>query len=243
MYQRAQFVFYVYLICLLSPAISLGQPAHDEFAGTPGLEQDDGKPAEGNGQSPSSDTPMARSKRFFAGGKLGANIATFGGPDADRELVESTYKTGLTFNAFARFAFTEHWSVQPELAYTTRGSGVVVGGDEQPPFDFSYFELTVLAHTRWSLSPIDQRIAIYALLGPSVGYLGNAKREDTDLTDIASVDFGLTVGVGLAITLPFGSPFLNGRYYYSFFDLDETQREVSHRAFSILLGYEIGLSL
>ncbi|MCG8422949.1 MAG: PorT family protein [Proteobacteria bacterium] len=179
--------------------------------------------------------------RFFAGGKLGAIVATFGGPDADGEFIESTYSAGFAVNAFARYVLREHWSIQSELAYTTRGSDSTVEGEDRPPFDLSYLELTFAIQTQWTLSQINKHIQAYAYLGPAVGYLLSAEREGRELTGFKSVDYGLYGGAGLNFALPFGTPLFDIRYYYGIPDIDETQRNISHRAFSVFLGYEVPL--
>lgn len=229
-------------IGLLSPSTSLGQPDLADKKPLLGDHEVDDNPKQTlEGDLPSPIPPVRPNKRFFAGGKLGANIATFGGPDADGTSIESTYSLGFAVQGFARFAFTKNWSLQSEFSYTTRGTGNIVQGTERSPFDFSYVELTLAARAQWALTPIHERLAFHALLGPSVGYLLSAKRDDIDLTSIASVDYGLQGGVGLSVTLPVGAPVLDLRYYYGIPDLDETERDVSHRAFSILLGYEVAV--
>ena len=179
-----------------------------------------------------------RNEKLFAGGKLSVNVATFGGRDADGDFIESTYSLGFSINLFARFAFTKHWSIQSELAYATRGTGVVLEGKKKSPFKFSYSEFVIVAHAQRALSRIHERMAVHALFGPSIGYLLSAERDQMSLTDISSIDFGIHGGVGLSLAVPFGAPVLEIRYYYGIRDLDKTQRDVSHRAFSIFLGYE-----
>ncbi|MCG8420212.1 MAG: PorT family protein [Proteobacteria bacterium] len=187
-------------------------------------------------------------KHVAFGGKTGLNIATFGGDDADRVgsdgvSINSTYSLGFTVGAFARVVLAKNWGVQVETGFSTRGAGTKVGRDERSPLDYSYVEVSTLARTQWVVRPIYEKLSIHGLLGPSLGYLLSAKRDEQDFTDSAErVDFGLHIGVGASLELPYGNPVIEVRYYYGFADIGgESGLDLKHRAFSILVGYEYGL--
>lgn len=178
---------------------------------------------------------------LLIGGKLGANVATFGGRDGDREAVESTYSLGGAFAAFVRVALTERWSIKSELAYTTRGSTPVVEGIERSSFDLSYIELNFAPHAEWLLPRTHERIYAHGYIGPAIGYLLKAQRDGRDLTGFKSIDFGIQAGGGLYIALPFGSLLLDIRYFLGIPDIDETDLQIKNRSASFLLGYETAI--
>ena len=185
------------------------------------------------------DRILSRGHRFFAGSKFGPTVGTFGGPDANRFDIESAYALGILVNVFARLKFTERWSMQSELAYSTRGARYVVDGNKRPPFDLSYFEFFIAAHAAWHLSRVHPRLALHSFLGASVGYLIRAAQGNTELTEVAGTDFGFYGGAGVSLALPFGTPLLDIRYYYGMRDIDGSHLDINHRAFSFLLGYEV----
>ncbi|MCG8420543.1 MAG: PorT family protein [Proteobacteria bacterium] len=217
----------------------------EEPANTAAPSTDPGAPAKvpqsPNSPSRTQELGTNRSSHFAAGGKIGVNIATFGGPDADRDEIESTFSPGFAINAFARFAFIERWSIQSEISYTTRGARYVVDGERRSPFDLSYIEFAIAPHVRWPLSRIYKRLAIDSYIGPAVGYLLSAQRAGKELTGFKSIDFGIQGGVGLYLSLPFGALLADVRYFFGIPDIDETPLNIKNRAFSILLGYETPL--
>lgn len=185
--------------------------------------------------------------RVFVGGRLGPSLATLGGPDADRQFVESTYSFGFSIGVSARLAIFDHWSIQSELAYSSRGSGVEVTspGEEstRPALDYSYIDIALLVQPRWTLPGMGQRLTIHGSLGPSVGYLLEARQGDSDFTESADrVDFGIHGGIGLDVLLPFGTLSYESRYYHGIAGIGgESDLDVSHRNFSFLFGYEVSL--
>ncbi|MCG8421857.1 MAG: PorT family protein [Proteobacteria bacterium] len=194
-------------------------------------------------------------RRLVVGGKVGLNIATLGGPDADRSSpdgqtrVESTYSLGVVIDAFARLPIIEPWTiqfgVQPEFTFSSKGTGVEVNGTERSDFDYSYLELAVLAHGRRAFSSTRNRVSIHGIVGPSVGCLLEARQGERVFTDEAKrIDMGLHGGVGLSVSLPYGAVVLEARYYYGLTGLNKesaSTNDIRHRTISILLGYEMAL--
>ena len=184
-----------------------------------------------------------RLQRFHVGGKIGPSGATLAGPDADRDRFESTYKLAYAIHLFGRMNLATHWALQTELAYATRGSGVEIDGEARVPFDFSYGEFSLIAHTRWPLTFWDDRLVFHGLLGPSVDYVlyaGEADREFTD--DVDRLDIGLHAGIGFSFELPYGNPVVEARYYHGLLDpFEPSGLDESHRTISVLVGYEVAL--
>jgi outer membrane protein with beta-barrel domain len=124
------------------------------------------------------------------------------------DVQDENMKVGLNVGVFAKFPLTKGFSIQPELAYSSKGAKITynnIFGEGEYRFNLNYIDLPVLA-----VINLGENFNIHA--GPYVSYLASAniKRLDTesgDVDDIADLkadnfkrfDYGLVGGVGFDI--------------------------------------------
>lgn len=127
--------------------------------------------------------------------KAGLNYANLTGSEIQTDAITS-YHAGLV----AEVKLTEGFSVQPELLYSTQGASYKDAGEEFRN-ELGYLSIPILAK-------ISLNKAISLDLGPQASFL-MSERQEFDLEDSESFEFGLAAGLGLKITK---SIFLQGRY-------------------------------
>ncbi len=127
--------------------------------------------------------------------KAGLNYANLTGSEIQTDAITS-YHAGLV----AEVKLTEGFSVQPELLYSTQGASYKNAGEEFRN-ELGYLSIPILAK-------ISLNKAISLDLGPQASFL-MSERQEFDLEDSESFEFGLAAGLGLKITK---SIFLQGRY-------------------------------
>lgn len=127
--------------------------------------------------------------------KAGLNYANLTGSEIQTDAITS-YHAGLV----AEIKLTEGFSVQPELLYSTQGASYKNAGEEFRN-ELGYLSIPILAK-------ISLNKAISLDLGPQASFL-MSERQEFDLEDSESFEFGLAAGLGLKITK---SIFLQGRY-------------------------------
>lgn len=189
------------------------------------------------------------------GGKLGINLATYGGSDADRTVgaseVESTTRVRMVFAGFAQFHLANCLYFQPELGLLN-GKGVTykLNGVDNGGFQYNYLELSTLLRAEIPVGGQSYRIQPYLLAGPSVGLMVTAKEfnvngeiSSIDKNEFNKIDISINGGVGAAITLSKGSVFLEGRYQLgiSKINKEEDELDLKHRVASFLIGYQYPL--
>lgn len=101
----------------------------------------------------------------YAGFRLGANLASFTGDDADQ--VPDT-RMGFTGGGFIGFDSGKHLGFRTDLLYTMKG-GVE---DEYSEIKLDYFELAPLLVVRF---PLTGRFTMRGFIGPMVGLWVNAE--------------------------------------------------------------------
>lgn len=131
---------------------------------------------------------------------------------------ETKMLVGYNAGIFAKLPVSRHFSIQPELYYTTKGgkisySSFLVSGNTK--FKLNYIELPVLAVVN-----VTDNFNIH--VGPYVSYLvsGKAKnntngnifnfQDNIDNDDYNKLDAGLAIGLGL----DFGNVGIGARYNY-----------------------------
>lgn len=138
------------------------------------------------------------------GPKAGVNFSNVSGVD------NSEMKTGFHVGAVAEIKFTEKFSVQPEVLYSSQGTKFTSNNSEVN-WNNDYINIPIMAKYY-----IVEGFSVEA--GPQVGFLTKAEQEGTfggftgkvDRKDaFKSVDFG--VNFGLAYDLSSGL-FVNARY-------------------------------
>jgi hypothetical protein len=127
--------------------------------------------------------------------KAGLNYANLTGSEIKTDAITS-YHAGLV----AELKLTEGFSIQPELLYSTQGASYKDAGEEFRN-ELGYLSIPILAK-------ISLNKAISLDLGPQASFL-MSERQEFDLEDSESFEFGLAAGLGLKITK---SIFLQGRY-------------------------------
>ncbi len=121
------------------------------------------------------------------GAKAGVNFANITGDDLDG----TEGKIGFHIGAVAEISFSEKFSFQPELLFSTQGLKAEEGDGK---LKLNYINLPLMG----KYYVMD---GLSLELGPQVGFLLSAKsddgNDDVDVKDsLKSIDFGLNIGVG-----------------------------------------------
>lgn len=104
------------------------------------------------------------------------------------DVKDNSMLIGFSIGGLASIGISETFSVQPELLYSTRGTGFTGGN-----FVTSYLDIPILAKYNFS----DE---IHAELGPQIGLLMGASANGTDVKDgYKSMDLGLAIGGGYTL--------------------------------------------
>jgi hypothetical protein len=175
---------------------------------------------------------------------------------------------GTRIAAIAEFEITEKFSLQPEIAYTSRGFKIKEGIDLKLfGFDlplgveavtkFKYVEVPLLAKYKFG----DKAVKAYIVAGPSIGYATKGKIKtqanfilDIPLTssdinlqsnNIQRFDFSGVIGAGLDFNVGNGSLFVDARYTHGFSKMDNlsiADLAVQNRNFGVSLGYKFQIN-
>lgn len=156
--------------------------------------------------------------------KGGLNFSNFYSDEVDDQNLRIGYNAGLFFKA----ALTEHFAIQPEVLYTTKGATTKYDnfftGEAEFTQKFNYLEVPVLA-----VLNLTDNFNIHG--GPYVAYMikaeleNNADNDDFDAVeslneaDFERLDYGIAVGVGFEFDiLRFGA-----RYNYGLREIGKDQ--------------------
>lgn len=166
---------------------------------------------------------------------------------------EHGYREGISLGVFLEVPVTDFISIQPEVFYVQKGTGLSGDGFEST-YAWDFVEIPVLL--RFNI-PKEGGVVPYFLVGPALGLRTTCKVEgeghgagistdcDESNVEIKSRDFGVVLGGGLSVRAGPGSIIFGGRYNYGLTNIDPgadgTSREVNHRAFSFRIGYGISL--
>jgi len=171
--------------------------------------------------------------------------------------------TGATVAGVAEFEFGNHFSIQPEIAYTQKGFRLSEGMDldlYNIPIPvgvtaitkFSYLEMPVLFKGKVG----NDKIKAYAIAGPAIGYAIDGQLKTTanaffefELTD-TDIDLGAIgyeqlelsgiIGVGTEIAIPSGKIFFDARYQHGFtelYDIPVFNEKIKNQGLSLNAGY------
>jgi hypothetical protein len=158
--------------------------------------------------------------------KAGVNFASLNGDDID----DLDGVTGLHIGAVAEFGFSEKFSIQPELIYSTQGASL---DDETLKLD--YINIPVLAKYY-----IIEGLSLEA--GPQLGFNINSEYEfDGETEDEEGVNtIDIAAGLGAGYKLPVGI-FFQARYNIGLTDVYEEiqgfQIDAKNNVFQISVGY------
>ncbi|KQO32965.1 hypothetical protein ASF10_19375 [Flavobacterium sp. Leaf82] len=158
------------------------------------------------------------------GVKAGVNFANQTGdfPDQiDKEGITS-YHAGLV----AEVKLLEKFSIQPELLYSTTGASYKLSGvSEDVKNELGYISIPVMAKFYLSKS--------FSLeLGPQASFLVS-ERNDFDVKNGETFEFGLNAGLGFKIT---ESIFVQGRYGLGLTEASK-DADVKNSVFQISAGF------
>lgn len=188
------------------------------------------------------------------GARAGVTFATVGGDDV--EGVSS--KSGISLGAHLAFDLGPLFSLRPEMNYMQKGSGV-----EDPDLlgdltlNLTYLQIPVLAQVTVP-NPVGP--SFYFFAGPAVEIETGCTAEfegggisasvdcdnpDADLLTRKSVTWGVVGGGGVGFGLGVGEATLGVRYDYGLTSIDDSAAEadIKNRAFSVMVGYTLGLGM
>lgn len=188
------------------------------------------------------------------GARAGATFATIGGDDVDN----ASYKTGFSLGAHLALDIGPMFSLRPELNYMSKGSGV-----DEPDLEgdltlnLTYLQIPVLAQVRVP-NPVGP--SFYFFAGPAVDIETGCTAEfegggisasvdcdnpDADLLARKNVTWGVVGGGGVGFGLGVGEATLGVRYDYGLTSIDDSAAEadIKNRAFSVMVGYTLGLGM
>lgn len=188
---------------------------------------------------------QAEPGRFEVGAKLAPSLEQHLG-ERDSAAVNA-YKPGISFGVGVRYASWRDWfSTQAEILYATRGSNVDLDGRTEGSFYFTYLELPVLARFRIPVGSgaVRPKLSSYAIIGPSVSFLLDAKIEDAggtrslDRNGLNEFDFGAVAGVGVTLEVtPEWALSLEARYDQGVRDAFKGA-DTDNQAFLLTLGVD-----
>jgi len=184
-------------------------------------------------------TMNAQDVRF--GAKAGVNFASIAGDDTDGVDGRTSFHVG----GVAEIMFSEKFSFQPELLYSSQGSKY-----EESESGYSYEEKLKLDYINIPLMAkyyVAEGFSIEA--GPQVGFLISAKNEweendevfgsdsgEVDVKDyVKSIDFGLNFGVGYKMDsgLNFGARYNLGLNTIA----EEDGVDITNNVIQVSVGY------
>ncbi|WP_226390408.1 porin family protein [Penaeicola halotolerans] len=155
--------------------------------------------------------------------KGGVNFAGFNGSSAvfDSESITS-YHAGL----FVELGFTEKFSIQPEILYSTTGANISFE-DATRNFKNKLGYISVPVMAKFYLIP--NRLSID--LGPQLSYLWDEENEPT-LDNSSNYDISVAGGITFRVLGPL---FIQGRYNHGLNDI-KSDADVSNRVFQLSAG-------
>lgn len=177
------------------------------------------------------------------GGMIGANIARFGGEDAETELVAHTNRIGFAVNGFASLDLHRYLTFKSGVVYSDQGARLALRGEDQGSVDLAYLHIPVLLQVR---APIEGRITPYAVFGPALGILVSAvihtNRGNTDdiKDDLPSLDVGLIFGLGASMDVSSsGALVIEAQHIMGMRSLyADDNEDIKNRVWTLSLGYQ-----
>jgi hypothetical protein len=179
--------------------------------------------------------------------KGGLNFSNFGGDDA------GTWdsRTGFSFGGFLVSSFSDLFSIQPELLYTTKGakrtSTFGVGDRETSTLRFSYLEIPILGKITIPLRNSNFQPLLYA--GPYMAIKLSSKmliesdNQDTESSydDARATDFGLVFGGGVGFPVRENIIGLEVRYNLGLtsFDDSDDNFSIKHTVVMVMVSFQI----
>lgn len=169
------------------------------------------------------------------GAKVGVNFASINGDDTDELDMRTSFHVGV----FSELSYSERFSLQPELVYSSQGAKMSEEGFDVS-IRLSYINLPIIA--KYYLT---EGLSLEA--GPQFGLLLSAKvksefdgeSEEEDIKDeLNDFDFGINFGAGYK--LENGINF-TARYNYGFTNLADTEdlddTKINNGVIQVSVGY------
>ena len=201
-------------------------------------------------------TGVVSAQKFKYGVKAGLNISSLRADYLDETNAKS--KTGFHSGVFVEYAFSENFSIQPELLYSTQG-----GDSDSKKYDEADFYLGINPVPQLSYLNVPVMLKyeiiekLHVELGPQIGYLLSAKsnleyidssRKETLEIDILNggnytflerdvqiesgverFDYGLNFGLSYNLTKQL---LLQGRYNLGLSDVDKPSVRNNTRSYN-----------
>ncbi|MDR2269498.1 MAG: PorT family protein [Sphingobacterium sp.] len=163
--------------------------------------------------------------------KAGINIGSQSIKDGINGKSKVGFQGGLGLNLATG---APGFSVQPELNFVNKGASYNIGSIKEK-INVNYLELPVLA--KYAYGPI------YVNAGPSIGLrTGQDDKSKLALGNLKKVDFGVQMGLGLALQAGLGKFIIDGRYNLGLSNISEIKgQNIKNRGMQFSLGYAIPL--
>ena len=178
------------------------------------------------------------SKGISFGIKAGANFYQIGGSDADDEGLDESrkMKVGIAGGVLVNIPFSDMFSFQPELLYSTEGN-LQKEGDMKATIALSYLNIPLMLQ-------LNTASGFYAETGPQIGFLMSAKTkiddgsgeiEDDVKDELKSIGFSWGLGLGYKLQSGFG---FGARYNLGLSTLDDADTDPSKLTSN---GFHVGV--
>lgn len=173
------------------------------------------------------------------GPKLGLNLANVGGDDAKDP--DPSMKIGAAVGGFATLDFDLPVTFQLEGLYSMKGYVLEEGGDKFT-VAVNYLDINLLV-----VYNINESISVFA--GPTISpFIGGKTTFDPDpenwggdieSDDMNGMDFGLTLGGGYGLALPFGDIVVEARYSLGLKKAYDEDWDLKNNVIQIMVGYAL----
>lgn len=182
----------------------------------------------------------ASAEGMMFGVKGAFNLANVYGDDTDL-IPEKKMLMAFGGGVWMSYAFTEAFSIQPELMFMMKGVDVDI--EDAEGWKASYLDLNVLGKYNIPMEG-DYGLALYA--GPFIGFLMSSEIDGEDIKDDnATMNFGALFGAEFAYMLEQGCITLDVRYSMGFttvFDVEdlpegEENPDIKTNGIQFMLGY------
>jgi hypothetical protein len=189
---------------------------------------------------------QAQSQRVHFGLKAGVSFARFVGGDVpDNNLIRTQYRVGLSGGGLAEVSLAQHWAVQPELLYTSKGTKQIANSASV------VYVATLYQNLGYLDIPVLLKYKIphfFVEAGPQLGVLLHAKQtvesgisstEMENRNSFKTTDLGYALGLGVQDT---NGLLLGVRYNGGLVNNTATSPQLSSRnsTFHIYVGYVFG---
>jgi len=184
----------------------------------------------------------AQAQTVHFGLKFGVGLSRFVGADVpDNSLIGTFRKFGINAGGLAEISFTEHWSVQPELLYTVKGSKQILsspGSDQVLQQQLRYADVPLLVKFKTHHVFVEAGPQIGLLLSAVETYEQGASSSDTANKDLfRTADPGYVLGLGVQDT---NGLLLGVRYNGGFSRVYTQEVRARNSDFQVYLGYLFG---